>query len=342
MVKKKTETVDKPDGNNFVQKTNSLIQAKLKMGAVEQKLFATLVSMVTPQDEDFREYVFKTTDLAELMDISDGGSYIQSVHKSAHKLMGNIITFDTPETVMTVSLLSSVETPKGKGFVKMTFHPFLKPYLLQIKGDETPYTKYRLENVLKLKGMYSIRLYELLKQYQKMRRREFKLDEFKKVMGIEGKKSYNSMPNFELRIIKPAIAEINEHTDIYVTYSKVKEGVPIVGIRFEIEPKHGTENRIEQDIRFYKKNGDLRYAEIDEIREITGIEPKYISDLQLMECYEIAVAKTYHPTIDINVYDYMKLNYEYTISKAKKGLYAYYKKSLDSDYAKAKLTILGL
>lgn len=332
MAKKKTETIDTAKKDNFVQKTNSLIQARLKMGAVEQKLFATLVSMVTPQDEDFREYVFKTSELAELMDIADGGSYIQNIHKSAHKLMNNIITFDTPETVMTVALLSSLETPKGKGIIKMTFHPFLKPYLLQIKGKETPYTKYRLENVLKLKGMYSIRLYELLKQYQEMRHREFKIDEFKKIMGIEGKKSYDTMPNLELRVIKPALAEINEHTDLYVTYKKIKEGVPIVAIRFEIEPKNGTRNIAEENIKFYKKNGDSRFDYIDEIREKTNYDSKLVNETQILELYEIAIEKTQLPMVSVDVYEYMKRHYEYAVDKKPKNFYAYLKSCISKDF----------
>ena len=72
-----------------------------------------------------------------------------------------------------------VEIPKEKGFqfsalfydintdeqgqISFEVNPKLKPYLLNISSN---FTSYHLEHITKLKSYYSIRLYELLKQYQ--------------------------------------------------------------------------------------------------------------------------------------------------------------------------------
>lgn len=147
---------------NYVVKSNKLIEAKGKMTALEQKIFATLISKITISDEDFRKYEFNIRQFIELSGSNETKIY-NDIHTAARRLMNNIITVETEKTVVTTALISFVETPKGQGVVKITFHPFLKPYLLDLKER---FTQYQLKNVLKLKGSHSIKIYELLKQYR--------------------------------------------------------------------------------------------------------------------------------------------------------------------------------
>ena len=51
------------------------------------------------------------------------------------------------------------------------------------------------------------------------------------------KKQYSTMSNFKRVVLDPAIRQINEHTDIIVTYEQVKEGRNITGFIFRFELK---------------------------------------------------------------------------------------------------------
>lgn len=54
------------------------------------------------------------------------------------------------------------------------------PYLLQLKER---FTRYELKNILYFKNKYSIRIYELLKQYEKIGKREINIKELRGYLG---------------------------------------------------------------------------------------------------------------------------------------------------------------
>jgi plasmid replication initiation protein len=53
----------------------------------------------------------------------------------------------------------------------------MKPHLLSLQSH---FTMYDPKYILGLSSTYSIRIYELLKQYEKIRKRVFDLQDFKK------------------------------------------------------------------------------------------------------------------------------------------------------------------
>ena len=58
--------------------------------------------------------------------------------------------------------------------------------------------------------------------------------------------NYKLFGDFKRRVIEPAVTEINEKTDIYVTYELFKDGKAYVGIEFYISNK-STEDRLDID-----------------------------------------------------------------------------------------------
>lgn len=69
-------------------------------------------------------------------------------------------------------------------------------------GIKKEFTSYKLENVVKLKSSYAIRIYELLKQYEKLQERTFLLDDLRKMLGAED--IYPAYGNFKQRVLMPA------------------------------------------------------------------------------------------------------------------------------------------
>ena len=55
-------------------------------------------------------------------------------------------------------------------------------------------------------------------------------------MGI-GDSEYTAMNNFKSRVLEPSIKQINEHTDITVTYEQHKRGRTISGFSFRFKQK---------------------------------------------------------------------------------------------------------
>lgn len=320
------------NGENYIVKSNKLVEAKGKMTTLEQKLFSTLVSEITPDDKDFKEYVFSIKNFIRLTGTNENKIYID-IHKSAKNLMNKIITIETDKTIMTTALLSSVETPKGEGIIKITFHPFLKPYLLDLKQR---FTKYQLKNILTLKGSHSIRIYELLKQYERIGKREFKLNALKKILGLENE--YDRIYDFEKYVLKTANIEINRETDLSITYEKIKIGRKIDSILFYIEPK-----QVDFEEETLKKFKENKVFDFEKVRKKANLTESKLNDKQILELYEIACEITDRLSqinYNVDVYKYMDFNYKYSKLNAKKSIFSFYKKALKEDFANAKIAMM--
>lgn len=313
---------------NWVVKANKLIEAKGRLGMVEQKLFASLISEIKAEDKDFKQYILEIKDIAEFMKLSSKAVYDQ-IKTAARNLRNKEIVIENVDergkkSFLVTSLLSSARYKEGEGYLEVYIDPNLKPYLLAINGKDTYFTKYMIKNILKLNSSYSIRIYELLKQYEKIGKREFETDKLKELLGITNE--YKRFYDFERYVLKVAKVEINEKTDIWIDYEKIKVGRSIGKIKFTIEGKIDKEKALVDAL--YDKQ------EIEGIKRKCGLNGTDFNSKQIMELYEIAVKKT--ESADIDPHEYIKLNYNNMIDKGSaRNKYAWLKKALEEDYAKA-------
>jgi len=220
------------DKKNWVVQHNALVTARYRLTVEEQRLIKTVVSLIHRNDEDFKSYEIKIAELAKILGIVDA-SYYSRVKKVIKGILNDRTVLDFVnehgQEVQTRWLSSAVYSP-NEGIVELRFDPVLKPYLLQLK---TIFTYYELENILQLRGMYSIRIYELLKQYESIGKREFSLDDFKKILIIEDKyKEYRELKKY---VISPAIKEVCEKTDISFSLEEKTKGRKVVGLVFYIQ-----------------------------------------------------------------------------------------------------------
>ena len=113
----------------------------------------------------------------------------------------------------------------------ITCNADIVPYIFELTKN---YTSYRLENISKLNSLPKIRLYELMKQYQKIKEITIDVDELQKMM-------YSNMSEFRFfkqKVLNPAVEDISKYTDITVTYEKVLKCRKCVAIKFFIESKN--------------------------------------------------------------------------------------------------------
>ena len=124
--------------------------------------------------------------------------------------------------------------------------------ITRIDGYEQFFTQYLLEQTANMGSAYSVRLYELLSQWRKPKKTPlFKLDIFREQLGIS-EDEYKLMSDFKKRVLDVAVDEINEKSDLKVSYGQKKQGRKIVGFEFKVltkskpkEPKQGDNGRDE-------------------------------------------------------------------------------------------------
>ena len=159
-----------PHGQALVTKHNKLIQARYALSLQEKRLILWLVSAIRPGDTDFHSYRVSVRTLAELLGLEKNKNIYAQVAAVTRRLMRRVIEIETldEQHLLQIHWLSSAEYHRGQGSVELCFDPKLKPYLLHLKDQ---FTSIALHYAIQLKSLYAIRLYELLKQYQRLKQR---------------------------------------------------------------------------------------------------------------------------------------------------------------------------
>lgn len=216
--------------NNKITKSNSFIEARYKLSLAEQRLVLSVISQIEPEDEEFNTYSINVSDFVELAGVRNKNAYGQ-MKKITDSLQTKLIIINKGDSELRATWFSTAEYFKGKGYVEVEISPKLKPYLLKLKER---FTTYKLKTVMQLKSIYSIRIYELLKQYEKIGKRVFVVDELKEKLGVERK--YKLYGDFKKKILQVAEKELAEKTDIYFSFKEIKEGRKVTFIEFSIFP----------------------------------------------------------------------------------------------------------
>lgn len=124
-----------------------------------------------------------------------------------------------------------------EGAIELVFTLAVVNGISRIDGAEDFFTSYLLEQTASMDSIYSVRLYELLVQWVAAKNTPlFELEKFRDQLGVETHE-YKRMGNFKLRVLDLAVREINEKSDIKVSYSQVKKGRTITGFKFKVLTK---------------------------------------------------------------------------------------------------------
>jgi plasmid replication initiation protein len=233
--------------SNFVTKSNKLIEANYRLGAIEQKIILCLASNIQPTDSDFKTYTLPIKEFATLIGVKGQHKY-SDLRKVTKELMQKVFEVRIDKKVIQVAWLSYVAYNESEGTIDIRFDPFLRPYLLELKRE---FTSYKLENVVQLKSTYAIRIYELLKQYEKIQERTFSLNGLRRLLGAED--IYPAYGNFKQRVLVPAQKELKNKTDISFDLEEIKTGRKVTKVKFIIQSGKQMD---EEQINMFEENLD--------------------------------------------------------------------------------------
>lgn len=256
----------------IVKKSNQMVQkSRYNFSVQEQKTIAYICSKIKQTNYTDKslspfqlEYEFSISDYCKVCGIqSDGGRQYEEMKSTLKGLSDKSMWLQQENgSEVLVRWLAKAITDKGDGKVIIKIDEDLAPYLFDLKSR---FLSYGLKNILNMKSQYSIRLYELLKSYHDLKigqtdhRDPFEkkknpkmitwildLDELKRLLMVENQKSYNNFAEFKRRVLEPAEKEINELTDINISYEPIHKGKKVVKIQFSIIDKK-TKERLRAD-----------------------------------------------------------------------------------------------
>lgn len=227
-----------------VVKSNKLIQdalrSKSELSLSAQKVLSYILSKIPPGTDANQDFVlcFSIQDFCEVAGLKMNGGGTKEHIKAALRELDSKhywITEDDGEVD-----LQWIVAPKimKAGKIRIRIIQETLKYIVQLKDH---FTVYELNDILTLRNEYSLIVYEFLKSVQYEAKKNISLDEYRLLLGIEGKKSYQDFRNLRQRAIKKPVDEINEQTSLKVEYEFVKEGHTVVSVNFYVHQKNSKE-----------------------------------------------------------------------------------------------------
>ncbi len=221
----------------LIRKANELVEARYRYDIWETRIFAHVVSLVRNDDADFHEYKIFVRDIIRAFGIDEGGKAYRALIEGAKGLVNKKLFIererDGKPTELETWLFTSAEYFKDDSegsHIIMTFHPALKPYLLELKQR---FLVYDIRNILRLTSAYSVRMYELLKQYERLGKRTFDIENLKLTLGIL-EHEYKLYGHFKDKVILKSQLDLSQETDISFDFVEHKQGKKVKSITFRI------------------------------------------------------------------------------------------------------------
>ena len=140
--------------------------------------------------------------------------------------------------------VSQVEYIRGDGAIEIILTPAVVKEVTRINGIENFFTKYMLGQTAVLNSVYSVRLYELVTQWRQAKKTPlFDIETFRGQLGL-GVNDYQRMSDFKRRVLDSAVTEINEKTDLDISYVQEKKKSSIIGFKFKVLEKESSKSTL--------------------------------------------------------------------------------------------------
>lgn len=238
--------------SDLVVKDNALIQSGYSLSLVEARLIllAIVEARETGQGLTAESYLeIHASHYADKFQVTIKTAY-EALSDAAQTLFQRQVTLYTIDAAsqkpekQVIRWVSGIAYVDDMAKVKVRFSPDVVPLITRLERN---FTSYELERVSALRSAYAVRLYELLIQWRSVGKTPmFELQKFREQMGVEDHE-YVLLHNLKTRVLDLAIEQINQHTDIQVSYAQYKQGRTVIGFSFEFKVRKPEQAAIRAD-----------------------------------------------------------------------------------------------
>jgi len=262
-MKRKLKVIENMATNKqIVNKDYALINARYKLSNVQTKIILKIISLIkNKEDTDFMVYQLPLS----IFDFLTDNKNHERLKKECKRLMEKVLEIDTGNGWLLTHWFSSIEYKQKENIIEASIDPKLKPYLLQLKKN---FKWYELNYVMKMESEYSIRIYEICKQYEKLGTRKIELQELYDTLQVP--KSYrDKFKDFRVKVLEVSKKEINKYSDIEIDYIPKKRGRATYWIEFVIKanPNNIAETKA--------KNSEVKNEDIKDLEQFREMFAKF-------------------------------------------------------------------
>lgn len=233
MGKKEIRQVDE---HAMVVQSNEIVEANYRLTAAEQKVILNLIAQLDTSKEDFEVGRISAKSLSDACGFTPKNGY-QQLQAVVKKLMNRSIILQRRDGsgwygshwVQTCDYRKVSDSDGDCSYIEFEMDRRLCPHFLQLRER---FLSSELRNLVQFTHVYSTRFYMIFRNRVKIGHMRYTFDELRKLLELS--KGYKKSIDIKNKIIKVAIAEINEKSDIHVDFSYYKQGGRThVGVEFE-------------------------------------------------------------------------------------------------------------
>ena len=210
--------------NLLVEKKNDLnSMVKSDLTVEELKMLSIYLSKINARDTKTRYVKFSLEELQSILGV--GKMNTTALSLVTDRLLQHLIYIPLPngkgvEKFTLFSVCRIMKDKDGSLQVEIDANDNALPLMFNFKRE---YFTYKLQNVTNLKSSSQVRMYEILKQYEKIGQRELSIEELRNLLAI-GEDEYPRWDNLRTRVIDSCQSALEKYTDIKFTYEKGKSG----------------------------------------------------------------------------------------------------------------------
>ncbi|MDD3597437.1 replication initiation protein [Sulfuricurvum sp.] len=208
---------------------NNLIRGKFNYGLAELRFILTAISLIKPDDEEFKKYQLTAKQFSELLDSKYKDEYSR-IKKFGIDLASKVIVLEN-QRQSGFKIRNWFHTfDYDRGVITFSFNEDLKPYLLQLQRE---FTSFSLGACLRMRSKYGMIVFMLAKSWESRGYFDMPVEGFKEFLGITGK-AYDRFYNLKAKVLDVALEEINNTGDIFISYTAEKTGKKVTKLCFTI------------------------------------------------------------------------------------------------------------
>jgi plasmid replication initiation protein len=334
-----SKDVVKVDENKIAVIKNDALEACYDMSANQLKLFIALVSLIEKDDTEFQEYKIDAKSLMTIFNISNTDDVYSISDKVTDGLIDKIIKIKDKQNKKYEKYPIFTRITYSDGVLVASFNEYMKPFLLNIKKE---FTKFMPREFKPFSSKYSIRIYQLLKQYQFIGERSFEIIELREMLGIESNELKN-FKDFRKYVLETAQRELQD-TPMAFDWEAFKKGRggKVVEVKLKLRNKQrALDYKTDENLEITKESIEIKQDKVSP--QLDFLENKEIFQ-QFKNLYKLIPPQYKTKALDNLVtkyiqekgYLYVKQNIEYVLNQKKvKNFMLYLTKAIEKDYGYA-------
>lgn len=217
-----------------IRQHNALTNARYEYSELQLDLFFFLVSKLRKEQKN-TTYELNIRELSELTGKKYNASYL---HKATADMGSRVFEVFTEKTYEQLWMFQRVKYLLGQGIIEIKLTEDILPYLFDLKEN---FTSYELASALRLTSKYAKRIYQLCSQWKdKGETKKYDLQDFKKMLGLldeKGNGKIKQIGQLREKVLDVAVKQINEHTELHISYSLEKKVRTFKNIVFTVKPQ---------------------------------------------------------------------------------------------------------